>query len=108
MDRRKFTAEEKYRIVEEARQPNTTVAEVCRRYGIAASLFYRWEAQMKEGARKALVEQRGKHDRRDSQIELLREQLNKKNTVIAELTEALIQEKKGLSDYLNGNGSRRK
>ena len=32
MTRRQFKAEEKYRILEEARQAGASVAEVCRRY----------------------------------------------------------------------------
>jgi transposase len=108
MARRRYSVEEKFSIVEEARQPDTSIAEVCRRHGIAASLFYRWEAQMREGARQGLAEKRGKSDSRDAEIDRLRQQLDKKNDVIAELTEALIQEKKGLSDYLRGNGFRRK
>ena len=35
--RRQFTAEQKLRILEEARQPNTTVAEVLRRHGVDAA-----------------------------------------------------------------------
>jgi len=108
MARRKYSVEEKFSIVDEARQPGTSIAEVCRRHGIAASLFYRWEAQMREGARQGLAEKRGKADRRDAEIERLRQQLDKKNDVIAELTEALIQEKKGLSGYLKGSGFPRK
>ena len=34
MAKRKFTAEEKFKILEEARQPGASVAEVCRRYQI--------------------------------------------------------------------------
>jgi transposase len=108
MGRRHFTAAEKAKIVEEARQPGVSAAEVCRRHGIASSVFYRWDAQMRQGARDALCEKRGKRDRRDAELKHLREELAKKNHVIAELTEALIQEKKGLSDYLNGNGFRRR
>jgi transposase-like protein len=106
MGRRHFTAAEKVKIVEEARQPGASVAEVCRRHGIASSVFYRWDAQMRKGAREALCETRGKRDRRDAELTRLREELQKKNRVIAELTEALIQEKKGLSDYLTGSDSR--
>jgi transposase-like protein len=46
--------EEKLRILEEARQPNTTVAEVLRRHQVDAATFYRWEKQAKEGMREAL------------------------------------------------------
>jgi transposase len=107
--RRRFSPEEKYRIIEEAHQPGVSTAEVCRRHGIAASVFYRWEAQMREGAKEGLADRRGRHERAaDAEIERLRAELARKNDVIAELTEALIQEKKGLSDYLRPGGSRRR
>lgn len=105
--RQRFSAEEKYNIIEEARQPGVTIAEVCRRYGIAASVFYRWEAQMREGAKAGLSDRRGGRSKViEMENERLRSELSKKNNVIAELTEALIQEKKGLSDYLRPNGYR--
>jgi len=108
-EHRKFSAEEKYRIIEEAHQPGVSTAEVCRRHGIAASVFYRWEAQMREGAKEALADRRGRTGKAaESEIDRLRGELARKNDVIAELTEALIQEKKGLSDYLRPAGCRRR
>jgi transposase len=50
--RRQFTAEDKLRILEEARQPNTTIAEVLRRQGLDATTFYRWERLARAGMRK--------------------------------------------------------
>jgi len=44
---RQFTVEQKLKILEEARQPETTVAEVCRRHGIDGTTFYRWEKRAK-------------------------------------------------------------
>lgn len=46
---RRFTVDEKLRILEEARQPQTTVAEVLRRHGLDAATFYRWERVAKAG-----------------------------------------------------------
>ena len=46
--RRVFTVEEKLRLLEEARQPNTSVAEVLRRNGLDAATFYRWERLAKQ------------------------------------------------------------
>jgi putative transposase len=108
--KQRFTADEKLRIVEEARQPGANVSETCHRHGIAASAFYRWEAQMREGARRALAEGNGgrKAAKEKAEAERLREQLAKKNNVIAELTEALLQERRGLSDYLRAAGSKRR
>jgi hypothetical protein len=39
---RKYPVEEKLRILEEARQPKTTVAEVLRRHQVDPATFYRW------------------------------------------------------------------
>ena len=94
--RRKFSAGEKYRIIEEARQPGVSTAEVCRRHGIAASVFYRWEAQMREGAKEGLADKRGRKEKAAAaEIERLQAELARKNDVIAELTEALIEGKRG-------------
>jgi len=107
--RRRFSAEEKLRVLDEARQPGASIAEACRRHGIASSVFYRWEAQMRQGARSALAGgPKGRPTAAEAEVTRLRAELAKKNDVIAELTEALIQEKKGLSDYLRGNGSMRR
>ena len=108
-ERRRFSVEEKYAILEEARQPGVNIAEICRRHGISSSMFYRWEAQRRAGAMKALADKSGhKKNAANAETERLRAELAKKNTVIAELTEALIQEKKGLSDYLRTNESRQR
>ena len=40
--RRRFSDDDKARIVSEAMMPGATVAEVGRRYGVCGSLIYRW------------------------------------------------------------------
>jgi transposase len=40
--RRKFSPEEKVRIVLEGLRGEQSVSELCRREGIAANLYYRW------------------------------------------------------------------
>lgn len=42
----RFRADEKLKIIEEARAPNTTVAEVLRRHQVDAATFYHWENQV--------------------------------------------------------------
>lgn len=77
------------------------MAEVCRRHQLASSVYYRWEASMREGAKAGLSEKPGKGESAAlAEVARLRSELTRKNTVIAELTEALMQEKKGLSAYL--------
>ena len=40
--RRRFSEDDKARIVSEAMMPGATVAEIGRRYGVCGSLIYRW------------------------------------------------------------------
>lgn len=94
---RSFTAEAKVRILEEARQPGTTVAEVLRRHQLDATTYYRWERQAKEGMREALrgqVRRNGKGA--DREIERLKAELEKKSRIIAEVVEENLELKKGL------------
>ena len=44
--RRRFSAAEKLRVVEEAFRPGVVASEVARRNGINASLLYRWRRQL--------------------------------------------------------------
>ena len=61
-----------------------------------ASVFYRWEAQMREGAKEGLADKRGRKEKAAAaEIERLQAELARKNDVIAELTEALIEGKRG-------------
>jgi transposase-like protein len=95
-NQRRFSLEEKYNIVVEAHQPGVTTAELCHRHGITCGVFHRWEAQMRNGAKEALLDKRGGKKRlADLELDRLRNELAKKNDVIAELTDALIQEKRG-------------
>ena len=52
--RRKFSTEEKIRIVLEGLKGEASIAEVCRREGIAANLYYRWSKDFLEAGKKRL------------------------------------------------------
>ncbi len=52
--RQRFTVEQKVTILEEARQPGTTVAEVLRRHQLDGTTFYRWEKEAKAAVRDVL------------------------------------------------------
>ena len=52
--RRRFTAEEKLRIVEETLQPESSTSSVSRKYGIQPSPLYVWRRLMKEGQLEAV------------------------------------------------------
>ncbi len=52
--RRRYTAEEKVRLVEQTMQPGMTVSAVARLYGVAPSLLFRWRRRMSEGGQEAV------------------------------------------------------
>ena len=52
--RRKYSAEDKIRIVLEGLRGEDTVAELCRREGIAQNLYYKWSRDFLEAGKKRL------------------------------------------------------
>lgn len=48
--RRKFTSEQKFKIVKEALTTDSKIADVCKKYGVAVSQFYRWQEAFFQGA----------------------------------------------------------
>ena len=52
--RRKYGAEEKIRIVLEGLKGESTIAELCRREGIAQSLYYKWSKEFLEAGKQRL------------------------------------------------------
>ena len=55
MTRRKFSAEEKIRIVLEGLRGEESIAELCRREGIVQNLYYRWSKDFLEAGKKRLA-----------------------------------------------------
>lgn len=53
--RRKFSAEDKIRIVLEGLKGEASIAEICRREGINPNLFYRWSKEFLEVGKKRLL-----------------------------------------------------
>ncbi|UCF44299.1 MAG: transposase [Planctomycetota bacterium] len=53
--RRKFSADEKIRIVLEGLRGQTSISEVCRREGIAASVYYKWSKGFLEAGKNGLT-----------------------------------------------------
>lgn len=92
--RRHWTAEEKLRIIEEARQTPASVSEVCRRHGIAPGQFYTWEKQARQGALEALRNGKRGRKQRDPVVQLEAE-IRRLRAVIAELSAENLELKKG-------------
>ena len=97
---RQFTADEKLRILEEARSPGTTVAEVLRRYQLEGTTFYRWEREAKAAMREALTGKPRGGDVRLRELERentrLQAELERKRRVISEVVEENLALKRGL------------
>ena len=53
--RRKFSPEEKIRIVLEGLRGEQSVSELCRREGIASNLYYRWSKDFLAAGKKQLA-----------------------------------------------------
>ena len=52
--RRRYTAEEKVRLVEETARPGMTVSAVARLHGVSPSLLFGWRRRMAEGGLEAV------------------------------------------------------
>jgi transposase len=53
--RRVFSSEQKILIVMEALRGEGTVAEICRKHGIHATVFYKWNKEFMEAGKKRLA-----------------------------------------------------
>lgn len=53
--RRNFSADEKIRIVLDGLRGETPISEICRREGIAPSIYYRWSKQFLEAGKNGLT-----------------------------------------------------
>ena len=53
--RRRYSAEEKIRIVLEGLRGEDSIAELCRREGLNANVYYRWSKEFLEAGKKRLA-----------------------------------------------------
>jgi transposase len=71
--RKKYSGEEKIRIVLEGLRGEETVAELCRREGISESVYYRWSKEFLEAGKQRLVGNTKRQATSDDVVELRRE-----------------------------------
>jgi transposase-like protein len=97
--RRHFTPQDKVAIVKRHLLENVPVSNLCDEFGLQPTLFYQWQRQLFENAHLAFDNGRkakAVEDAKDQKIENLEAKLQRKNEVMAELMEALTEEKKRL------------
>lgn len=80
---RKFSAEEKIRIVLEGLRGEDSIAELCRREGINQNLYYRWSKDFLEAGKKRLSGDTTREANTD-EVKELRSQARQLKEVLAE------------------------
>ncbi len=82
--RRRFSAEEKIRIVLEGLRGEDSIAELCRREGIAQSLYYSWSKEFLEAGKKRLAGDTAR-EASTGEVKTLRREARDLKEVVAEL-----------------------
>ena len=85
MSHKHYSAEEKIRIVLEGLRGEDSIAELCRREGIAQNLYYRWSKDFLEAGKKRLAGDTARAATSDEVNDLRREAMALKE-VVADLT----------------------
>lgn len=83
--RRQHSAEEKIRIVLDGLRGEDSVAELCRREGIATSLYYSWSKEFLEAGKKRLAGDTARQAT-SSEVKNLRAESSALKEVVADLT----------------------
>ena len=82
--RRKYSAEEKIRVVLEGLRGEESIAELCRREGINPNMYYKWSKEFLE-AGKARLTGDTKREATSSEVDGLRQENEQLKQVVAEL-----------------------
>ncbi len=98
--RRKFSAEEKIRIVLEGLRGEESIASLCRREGIVANLYYRWSKEFLEAGKKRLL---GDTQREATSTEVM--DLRKENAQLKEVVAETVLENRLLKKSVMGSVS---
>ena len=83
--RRKFSADEKIRIVLEGLRGEVSIAELCRREGISPNLYYRWSKDFLEAGKKRLQGDTVR-EATSSEVVALRQENEQLKQLVAEVT----------------------
>jgi transposase-like protein len=95
--RKYFTAEQKFKIVKEQLTTKTAVTEICKKYDIHATQFYRWQEQFFVGALANFESSKrasGVESQAQQKIEEQERELKRRQEVILELAAEVVTLKK--------------
>jgi transposase len=93
--RRKFSAEDKIRIVLEGLRGQISIAELCRKEGIAATMYYKWSKAFLESGKNGLTLDT-KRDATTDEVRYLKEENQDLKKAVAELHLEVQRYKKSL------------
>jgi transposase len=82
--RKKYSAEEKVRIVLEGLRGEEKIAELCRREGIHQNMYYKWSKEFLEAGKQRLVGDT-KREADSQEVEAMRSENEQLKAVVAEL-----------------------
>jgi len=83
--RKKYSAEEKVRIVLEGLRGEEKISEICRREGIHQNMYYKWSKEFLEAGKQRLVGDT-KREADSAEVNDLRNENEQLKVVVAELT----------------------
>jgi transposase len=83
--RKKYSAEEKIRIVLDGLRGETTIAELCRREGINQNLYYKWSKEFLEAGKQRLAGNTNRQATSD-EVKDLRREMQQLKLLVAELS----------------------
>ena len=83
--RRHFSAEDKIRIVLDGLRGDDSIAELCRREGIAQSLYYTWSKEFMEAGKRRLAGDTARAATSD-EVKVLRREARDLKECVADLT----------------------
>lgn len=99
--RRHLTPDQKFKIVKEQMTTKTSITDICKKYDIVPSLFYKWQDKFLKSA----LEGFKKSDEGPTKAELRKiDELEKKNTRMQSVITEIVQENIELKKNLGASG----
>jgi transposase len=96
--RKQYSAEEKIRIVLDGLRGETPIAELCRREGIAESMYYSWSKEFLEAGKRRLAGDTARAATTDEVKQLRREAQDLKEVVAEQALELRLLKKSMIAD----------
>ena len=100
--RRHFSAEEKIRVVLEGLRGEESIAELCRRQGIASSMYYGWSKEFLEAGKRRLAGDTARAATSSEVTDLRREARALKEVVAEQALELRLLKKSMIADGGDG------